>query len=274
MNLIAHDSRPTITPDLGVVQETMLITLWARGQESRRPDAIIRDELAGQLIESIDYDFSRFDGGWKSQVGVAVRDRLFDEVVRDFLSRHPQGTIINLGAGLDLRFFRIDNGTVHWFDVDLPDAIALRRRLIKETDRLRFLEGSATDHAWIHQFDQSQPTLLIAEGVLMFFDRAHVKQLLTSFSKAFPHGEMLFDLIGPLMVRFPFLHDTLPRTSARFRWGANHMKEVETWSDGFEIRLRRSMLEECPQRWRWMRFCRHIPYLNRQFFALHILCKA
>lgn len=274
MYLVAHDPQTPIVPVLGVVQETMLITLWARGQESRRPDAIIRDELAGKLIESIDYDFSRFNGGWKSQVGVAVRDRLFDEVVRDFLSRHPKGTVINLGAGLDLRFFRIDNGLVHWFDVDLPDAIALRRRLIKETDRLHFLEGSATDDAWFRQLDHSKPTLLIAEGVLMFFERAQVKTLLSSFSKAFPQGEMLFDLIGPLMVRFPFLHDTLPRTSARFRWGANHPEEIKDWNDRFEIRLHRSMLEECPQRWRWMRFCRHVPYLRRQFFALHILCRA
>lgn len=263
---------PSTTPSLGTIQETMLITLWARARESQRPDAVIRDERSINLYNAIDYDFARFRGGWKSQIGVAVRDRLFDRIVRDFLTRHPEGTIINLGAGLDFRFFRLDNGLMRWFDLDLPDAIALRRTYIKETDRLTFLEGSALDTSWMETIRavSRQPTLLIAEGVLMFFQQAEVRKLFASYSANFPGGEMLFDCIGPLMVRFPFLHDTLPRTKARFQWGVQKKSDILQWNESWQLQEYRSLLDECPSRWRWMRWCRFVPVLRSQFFAMHL----
>lgn len=265
---------PSTTPSLGTIQETMLITLWARARESLRADAIIRDERSIDLCNAINYDFDQFRAGWKSQIGVAVRDRLFDRIVRDFLKRHPEATIINLGAGLDLRFFRVDNGTVRWFDLDLPDAIALRRIYIKETDRLTFLEGSALDAPWMEYVRNqgNRPTLLIAEGVLMFFEQEQVRDLFDRYSATFRGGEMLFDCIGPLMVRFPFLHDTLPRTKARFTWGVRKKSDILKWGKNWQVRDYRSLLDECPDRWRWMRWCRLVPALRRQFFALHLKC--
>jgi O-methyltransferase involved in polyketide biosynthesis len=38
----------------------------------------------------------------------------------------PKGTVINLGAGLDDTFSRVDNGRVSWYNLDLPDASACR----------------------------------------------------------------------------------------------------------------------------------------------------
>lgn len=252
-----------------------MITLWARATESRRPDAITRDRKAVEICDRLDYDFSRFTGGWKSQVGVAVRDRHIDVIVRAFLARAGPAAIVNLGAGLDTRFFRIDDGSALWFDVDLPDAIALRRQFIDETDRLTLISCSALDDRWIERVREeagNRPTLLLAEGVLMFFAKVEVRAVLDRFARAFPDGEMLVDLIGPLMVRFPRLHDTLPGTAARFRWGARSMTEVGAWSDRFSLASARSMLDECPARWRWMRLCRFIPALRRQFFVVHLRC--
>ena len=37
---------------------------------------------------------------------MAVRTELFDSAVRRFIARHPRGTIVTLGAGLDARFAR------------------------------------------------------------------------------------------------------------------------------------------------------------------------
>ena len=75
----AASPSPGIAIDLGPVQETMLITLWARAVESQRADAITRDPRAVEIYHAINYDFSRFARGWKSQVGVAVRDRVIDD---------------------------------------------------------------------------------------------------------------------------------------------------------------------------------------------------
>ncbi|WHH58701.1 hypothetical protein [Petroclostridium sp. X23] len=58
------------------IQETLLIPLWARAAETNNKSPIIRDDQAVEMMMKIDYDFSKFDGAWMSQTGVAVRDRI------------------------------------------------------------------------------------------------------------------------------------------------------------------------------------------------------
>ena len=45
------------------VAETLLIPLWMRAEESKRSDALFHDEISCKLVNSIDYDFSKFDKG-------------------------------------------------------------------------------------------------------------------------------------------------------------------------------------------------------------------
>jgi len=68
------------TEKLTGVPEKLLVALYLRAVETQRADGIIRDEKAVEMIQSIDYDFARFDRAWLSQVGVAVRTEILDEV--------------------------------------------------------------------------------------------------------------------------------------------------------------------------------------------------
>jgi O-methyltransferase involved in polyketide biosynthesis len=70
---------------LSGVPETLLMTLYHRALETQRPDGIICDRPAVEIVKQIDYDFTRFDD-WKIQWGVAVRTELFDNVVQSFLT--------------------------------------------------------------------------------------------------------------------------------------------------------------------------------------------
>ena len=257
-------------PSLGVVQETMLITLWARARESRRTDAIVRDEHAERVAARISHDLSRFEGGWKSQVGVAVRDRWIDGLVRRHLDERGETTIVNLGAGLDTRFLRLADDRARWIEIDLPDAMSARRSLMPASTRNVQIDGDAREDAWLEEIARlnPRPTLLIAEGVLMFFEREQVRRVLDGFAAACPGAGLIFDLIGPLMVRWPRLHDTLPRTRARFRWGFGSWAELHELGRRWEVVSTRSMLNEAPHRWGWMRACRFVPPLRRQFVVV------
>lgn len=77
-----------------------------------------------------------------------LRGLLYDRWVGEFLARHPDGTVVELGAGLSTRFERIDNGKARWVDVDLPDAIALRQSHFAATPRRTFLAASVLDADW------------------------------------------------------------------------------------------------------------------------------
>ena len=113
------------------VAETLLITLYVRARESQRPDAMINDEIAVAMVNQIDCDFSRFRMQRHDEVGVIMRMNKFDSFVRDFLKQNPKAVVVHIGCGLDARFERVDNGIVEWFDLDMPDVIVLRQKLIR-----------------------------------------------------------------------------------------------------------------------------------------------
>src|SRR5689334_23215351 len=88
--------------DLGGVPETLLWTLYLRAQEARRPDAVLHDPLAIDLIRRLGYPFERF-GGRQSLLAQAqaLRVRCFDVEVEHWVSSNPHGTVVVLGAGLE-----------------------------------------------------------------------------------------------------------------------------------------------------------------------------
>jgi O-methyltransferase involved in polyketide biosynthesis len=147
------DKSEKVGSALGGVSETLLITLYLRAVESQRPDALIKDEKAVALVTQLGYNFDRIRQIPLSQVQkttLILRSREFDRYARDFLSRHPGAVVVHIGCGLDSRFERVDNGLAEWYDLDLPEVIELRRKLIgDEGKRYHLLGRSALDKAWL-----------------------------------------------------------------------------------------------------------------------------
>lgn len=133
--------------ELRVVAETLMMPLYGRAVETAKPAGLLSDPKAVEMIEAIDYDFTRFRGD-RSVYGAVLRTAVFDHWVRDFLHRHPAGTVFEVGGGLNTRYERLDNGTAHWVDLDLPEATALRRRFFTDTDRRRMIAASVLDGSW------------------------------------------------------------------------------------------------------------------------------
>ena len=52
-----------------IVAETLLIPLYMRAKESRRNNPILYDKAAEWLADSLEYDYSQFDGAKLSEVG-------------------------------------------------------------------------------------------------------------------------------------------------------------------------------------------------------------
>ena len=67
---------------------------------------------------------------------MVARAKEFDDKIRAFITEHPRASVINLGAGLDTTFYRVDNGLVQWYDLDFPDVIGIREQLLPPTDRM------------------------------------------------------------------------------------------------------------------------------------------
>src|SRR5512136_3034130 len=135
--------------NLNAVSQTLLIPLYFRAMESQRPDALVHDPKAVELVGSLDCDFSGVRKLEREQVNFLLRMREFDRLARAFLAEHPDGVIVDLGCGLDTRFERVDNGQVDWYGLDLPEVIELRRELLEETPRSHFIGCSVLDFSWM-----------------------------------------------------------------------------------------------------------------------------
>jgi O-methyltransferase involved in polyketide biosynthesis len=109
--------------------------------------------------------------------------------------------IINIGCGLDTRFSRIDNGKVHWYDLDLPESIHLRRQFFKETERYQMIAKSVFDYSWIQEIPKGTPILIIVEGLFMYFTVEEVVELLDLLVKSFEGAEILVETIPPYLVK-------------------------------------------------------------------------
>jgi methyltransferase (TIGR00027 family) len=260
-----------ISQSLKGVPRTLLIPLWARAAESKRKDAIIKDELALQMVSQIDFDFSQFEKEWATQLYVVIRTEILDKAVNGFITKHPNAVVINLGCGLDTRFFRVDNGTTRWYDLDLPEPIRIKRQFFKETDRYKMLDKSVFDYSWINEITKDdRPILIIAEGLLMYFQESEVKDLMNTLVKAFPKAEMLLEMVTPAMVKASGEKAQTERfqMAATFHWGITGGKEIETYNNSIKFLEEWNYLDYHKSRWNLIRLLALIPayknsYCNR-----------
>ncbi len=257
------------------VPETLLITLYVRAMESQRSDAIVRDECAVALVRALDYDFARIKQirmDEDDKTAIVLRSREIDRHALDFLARHPQATIVHIGCGLDSRFERVDNGQVEWFDLDMPDVIELRRRLIgDDSARYHLLGSSAFETGWMKSLcpERPRPFLFLAEGVFMYFTEAQVRSLVLALKEQFAGAELVFDVLAPYMVTMNNLRFSLTKFGARYHWGLADGRELEKWEDGIRLLDVWYPFDTPDPRLDHVRWMRRIPFLAHVIGIYH-----
>ena len=236
------------------VSNTMLITLNARACESQSSDPILQDAKALEIIEILKQELQGSDNpihkkilfgtySPKLAVTMALRSRCFDQYVNDFLTLHPQGTVINIGCGLDTRYDRIANEQVAWFDIDFPKVIDLRRRFMQETDRHRFIAASILDPSWVSSVKTKGPYLFLAEGVFMYLQEQEVKTLFETILYEFENAEIVCEVANLFWVKrmkskymqWKFSHQLGMTGGAVFTFGIPDSRYFEGWNRQYQF---------------------------------------
>ena len=134
--------------ELTPVEQTALVTQYARALDSRWPRPILGDTLADEIVAKIDYDFQALGVPSSAVRQTALRAKMLDERVRGFISEHPDAVVVALGAGLDTGMLRVKPpATVDWYNVDLPNVIALRNELVPGDDHAHSVAASGCEEA-------------------------------------------------------------------------------------------------------------------------------
>lgn len=146
---------------LSDVPETMLQTVYARARESSGRGAI-RDRKAEEIIDRLDYDFSLAERDSAMRSGVIARTIVLDRLTAAWLAKNPGAVVVNIACGLDTRCYRME-GYAHWYNLDLPETMAVRARLLPENGRISQIAMSAMED-WGGEIKESDaPVLVIIE---------------------------------------------------------------------------------------------------------------
>lgn len=222
------------------VPETMLQTVYARARESAGRGAI-RDETAEQIIGSLDYDFSLAEKDTAMRSGVIARTIVLDRLVGAWLGRHPGTVVVNLACGLDTRCYRM-KGYQHWYNLDLPETIAVRQRLLPESGAISQLAMSAMDDWGAAIRETDAPALVIIEGLTMYLSEADVRRIFEVIAARLPKAEVFVETMNPAVAK-RFKERSIEGSHAKFTWGVKHGRALAALLPGFRFVEEHSLTE-------------------------------
>ncbi len=208
-------------------KETLFIPLIGKAQMSRKGQ-ILRDKKAEEIVDRVDYDFSKSGSNRFIAIYMAIRAAILDGYVDQFIARHADARIIHLGCGLDSRIDRLAARPRIFYDLDFPEVIEVRHQFFSEDSGYRMIASSATDLTWLDQIDaQTSPTLVIAEGMTMYLSEQEISELVLALSRRFPGAEMVFDAYSVSAVRLSQRKNPVNAMGARIRWGLDDPRLFE-----------------------------------------------
>lgn len=175
----------------GVSDTAFMVAAW-RAAESERPDALFRDpfaaRLAGEHGRAIVASLSRgFLGGWQ----VVIRTVIIDDLIQRAVAAGTD-TIVNLGAGLDARPYRMElPAGLRWIEVDYPHVIDWKAgklagdhpRCHLERVKLDLADLAARRTLFASLGAASRKILLLTEGVIPYLTTDSVATLADDLRK-------------------------------------------------------------------------------------------
>jgi O-methyltransferase involved in polyketide biosynthesis len=276
---------------IGDVAVTSFITLYCHALETRSDHPILSDlksveittELNKRLSLSGDPLARTLVSGTLDRrlvVHIAIRAKKYDDYARDFLQRFPDGVVVNIGCGLDSRFLRIDNGRVVFYDLDLPEIIAIKKAFFHETERYTLIASSVLEFDWMTPLLQHKgPFLFLAEGVFMYLDGGDVRSLVLKIQETFPGSELVCEVVNSIWLRSPLkkiLEFKLQREvhmgrDAMFRSGIRDGREMEQWHHGIQFLDEWSYFDSDEEKLGLLKFLRHIELIRKTQWTVHYL---
>jgi len=268
---------------LSGVSETLLIPFFCRYWESRNPQTRFQDpeaEAIGDLLLPLLAESShRFHQDivqrrWPKplQVSLALRCQHFDSLTQHFLAAHGErAQVVLLACGLDSRYQRLGRPEVDWVELDLPDVMALRGQLFQPQSRVRNLACSVLDPVWMQQLDPQRPTLIQAEGLLMYLPRQQIRQLFRDCAAYFTQAELAVEVVAHWLaeqlsqgVLQGWFQGRFHLKGTTFQGGLVSAREPESWHAAIRLLQQWSFFDEQEPRLSLLNLLRTTPLREMQ----------
>lgn len=161
-----------------------------RAVEAQRSDRLFDDPFASKLITTEAEKIALEDPEEEGRAFLAVRTRFFDDFLISSATIAPQ--IVNLGAGMDTRAFRLNwtQGT-KYYEIDYPEVLTYKNEILKDVlttcDRYSIavdLTGTNWVEILLQQgFDKNIPSVWLLEGLIYYLSEKEAHTLLETITK-------------------------------------------------------------------------------------------
>ena len=165
--------------------------------------------------------------------GVIARTIVLDRLVGDYIENHPGAVVVNIACGLDTRCYRVA-GHCRWHNLDLPETIAVRAGLMPEAGDISQIAMSAMDDWGDKIQQQSEPVLIIIEGLTMYLNQADVQRIFGVIAARFAEASVFVETMNPVMVK-RFKEKSIEGSNAKFTWGVKNGEVLAQLLPGFEL---------------------------------------
>lgn len=243
------------------VPETMLLTLYARANYSKKRQKLFYDKKSLEIARRLNYDFSAAHSDEALNSLTISRTVLIDNLVKDFIKQNPYATVINIACGLDTRFFRVDNGLINWYDIDLKETIDIRKHFFENSGRQKMIAASAMDESWTYYIDNPKgKVLVLIEGLSMYLNDLSIRKIFSIIHQNFPDAEVFMEIMPKKHVEQNF-YKSVKAANASFSWGINSGNDIDlngfTWDADYSVNL---VMKKMGVKYR---FLSYIPYYNK-----------
>ena len=193
------------------VSDTAFLTAFYRALESDRPDALFHDPYARQLAGVRgEQAFQQMPHPEATAPGAIVRTCVLDELILKSVEQNGVEAVLNLGAGLDTRAYRLPlPQSLLWVEADMPDIIDYKTGILHDHQPVCRLQSVALDvtHATErrcllqHIGTQGRTLLVLTEGLLVYLQSEMVITLAQDLWGQPQVAWWLTDLVSPLWLQ-------------------------------------------------------------------------
>ena len=176
------------------VSKTLYIPLYGKAYVSER-GILLSDPTAERIWKAECFPLKgKARSKWLAY-SMSMRASVFDSWLREQLEKHPDAVVLHIGCGMDSRVYRLSNSRkrCQWYDIDLPEVIAERRRYYAEEENYHMLGGDAMEPGWAAQLPDAHTALVVMEGLSMYLPYEKLTALMAALHQRFPHTLLLMD---------------------------------------------------------------------------------
>lgn len=224
------------------VSDTAFWVAWYRWLETQRKDALFHDPLAGKLVGDRGKKLARHMGIERAMAwSMSLRTHIIDTYIMEAIAGGVD-CIINLGAGLDTRPYRLDlTPDFPWIEVDFSNIITFKNETLAYDQPFCRLERIACDLSLAPEREyllddlnkRGRNILVLTEGVVPYLTNESVSALAKNLSEHNHINYWITDYFSPFFLSLAARGAIVKQLQKNAPFRFNPGGEPDDWSRFF-----------------------------------------